>query len=235
MVDGTDGTDTNGDRKIDATILHPISVPFLHSSISISFSTLADQRNRSREIVEEHNDGWGDAWASTCGSWNSVGIYDNILDEEAVYSPVLDGLGDLLDNFTEAMQMDWSSMTPMVTESWLNANPPGNVQECHIHSHCYISAVYYIHVPEGDGSEFVLDNPLSYEHEVGLDGSSPYTDKVFNVQSGDLILFPSNVEHHTRVNTSDEFRFSLAFNISTRELLPNYQTTDGGTPWEGGK
>lgn len=235
MVDSAGDTSDDGGRAVDATILHPISVPFLHSSLSISNTTLAEQRNRSKEIVERYDDGWGGAWADDCGSWNSVGLYGNILEEEDVFTPILDDLGVLLDNFTEAMHMDWSNMTPMITESWLNANPPGNVQECHIHPHCYIAAVYYIHVPEGDGSEFVLDNPLSYEHDVGLDAPSPYRDKVFNVQSGDLILFPSNVEHHTRVNASDELRFSLAFNISTRELLPNYQTTDGGAPWEDGQ
>lgn len=231
MVEDTNATDGDKDRGTDATILHPISMPFLHTRLEDDNTVLTNQRDKSKEIVNKYNDEWGASWASGCGSWNSVGIYDSIIHEEEVFNPILDGLGELLNEFTKAMQMDWSRMSPVITESWLNANPPGNVQECHIHPHCYIAAVYYVHVPEGDGSEFVLDNPLSYEHDVGLDATSPYTDKTIDVQSGDLILFPSNVEHHTRVNMSDELRFSVAFNISTKELLPNYQTTGGGTPW----
>jgi len=220
-------------NKSSAEVLSPISVPFLHASLDISDDTLDAQRERSREIVESHDSGWGAEWANDCGSWNSVGLYDNILEEEDVYAPVLEGLGELLTAFTDAMRMDWSSMTSIITQSWLNANPPGNVQECHIHGHCYIACVYYIYVPEGDGGDFVLDNPLSYEHDVGCDSLSPYTDRTFNVQSGDLIMFPSNIEHHTRVNLSDEYRYSLAFNISTEELLPQFQKEDGDAPWEG--
>jgi hypothetical protein len=92
--------------------------------------------------------------------------------------------------------------------------------------------VYYVHIPEGKGSEFVLDNPLSYEHEVGLMGDSLLEDSIIDVQSGDMILFPSNREHHTRVNYSDEFRYSLAFNITVAELLPEYFKGDQGAPWE---
>jgi uncharacterized protein (TIGR02466 family) len=211
----------------------PIGVPFLHAEVESSEQTLISQRERSREIVDNHEGGWGADWATRCGSWNSVDLYHNILEEEDVYAPILEGLGELLDNFTSAMRMDWSDMTPIVTESWLNANPPGNVQECHIHPHCYIACVYYIHVPDGDGGEFVLDNPVSYEHEVGCDTRSPYTDKSFDVRSGDLIMFPSNIEHHTRVNMSDEYRYSLAFNVSTEELMPEYKTAGNGQPWGG--
>ena len=219
-----------GEKPV-AEVLMPIGAPFLHAELNVNAGELKAQRERSREIVESSDSGWGFEWANDCGSWNSVGIYDNILEEEAVYTPILESLGDLLTEFTNAMRMNWSDMTPIVTESWLNANPPGNVQECHIHPHCYIACVYYIHVPEGDGGEFVLDNPLSYEHSVGCDSSSPYTNKTVNVQSGDLIMFPSNIEHHTRVNLSDEYRYSLAFNISTEQLLPQYMTEAGGEPW----
>jgi uncharacterized protein (TIGR02466 family) len=209
-----------------------MGVPFLHAELGINRDGLEAQRERSREIVEAHDSGWGAEWARNCGSWNSVGLYGSILEEEEVYAPVLDGLGELLTAFTDAMRMDWSGMTSIITESWLNANPPGNVQECHIHGHCYIACVYYIHVPNGDGGEFVLDNPLSYEHDVGCGPLSPYTDKVFDVHSGELIMFPSNIEHHTRVNQSDEYRYSLAFNISTEELLPSYMSESDSEPWE---
>lgn len=40
------------------------------------------------------------------------------------------------------------------------------------------------------------------------------------VFSGDLIMFPTNVEHHTTANTSDEFRYSLAFNVGLESFIP---------------
>jgi len=218
-------------QETTAELVMPIGVPFLHAELGIDQQTLDSQRERSSAIVEANDSGWGAEWAGNCGSWNSTGLYASILQEELVFAPILEDLEELLATFTDAMRMDWSDMTGIVTDSWLNANPPGNVQECHIHGHCYIACVYYIHVPDGDGGEFVLDNPLSYEHNVGCETLSPYTDTVVDVSSGDLIMFPSNIEHHTRVNLSDEYRYSLAFNVSTEELEPQYLKGDGIAPW----
>lgn len=220
------------EQQIEQEIMQPISVPFMHVGLESDDNVLEEQRKTSEKIVEENPEGYGANWANRCGSWNSTNVYDNILTQKGeLFSSILDNIGELVTDYTNAMSMDWSDMTPYVTESWLNANPPGNVQECHTHAHCYISAVYYIHVPDAGGSKFVLNNPLSYEHNVGCSHFSPYADKTVDVTNGDLILFPSNIEHHTEVNKSDEFRYSLAFNISTEELLPQYMVDGGPKPW----
>jgi uncharacterized protein (TIGR02466 family) len=116
------------------------------------------------------------------------------------------------------MSIDIENENIVVRESWLNANPPGNVQECHIHSFTHFAFVYYIYVP--GGGNFVLDNPLSYEWPPNIKSDSPYKSAEFEVSSGDLIMFPTNVEHHTTVNTSDEFRYSLAFNVGLESFIP---------------
>jgi len=49
---------------------------------------------------------------------------------------------------------------------------------------------------------------------------SPYQNAEFEMSAGDLIMFPTNIEHHTTVNTSDEFRYSLAFNVGLESFIP---------------
>jgi uncharacterized protein (TIGR02466 family) len=209
-----------------------IGVPFLHTTVEDSSSVLSDQRERSLEIVKEHPGEYGAAFTNSCGSWNSSEVYNNIIQEEDVFEPLSEYVSQLLPSYLSALRLDWNNSDPVITDSWLNASPKGNVQECHIHPHCYIAGVYYIHIPEGEGSEFVLDNPIDYQHTVGLGSRSLLQDATLDVQSGDMILFPSHLEHHTRVNYSDEMRFSLAFNISTTQLLPEYMDDEGGAPWE---
>lgn len=228
--DSTDGT-YHADIADDA-IYPALSVPFLHTRAETDPEVLKAQRERAEELVDAHPQGYGANFTERCGSWNSTDLYDAILDEESeeAFQPINEHIARLLPRYLTALGADWSGMSPCVTESWLNANPPGNVQECHIHPHCYIAGVYYIEIPDGRGNEFVLDSPIGYEHEIGLTDESGLKDETVDVSSGDMILFPSNIEHHTVVNTSDQFRYSLAFNITTTELLPRYWSDQGGVP-----
>lgn len=215
----------------DEDIFTAIGVPFMHKRVEHDQDILQAQRQRSRELVDANPSGYGAEFTESCGSWNSIKIYDNILNHEDVFKPVNEHIRENIQSYIDAVRLVWDGCDTVIINSWLNANPKGNVQECHIHPHCYIAGVYYIHVPDGKGSEFVLDNPLDYQHTVGLADDSLLQDSTIDVQSGDMILFPSHLEHHTRVNYSDEFRYSLAFNITITDLLPEYFSTEEGEPW----
>ena len=208
------------------SVLMPLGVPFLHTEAVKDSSLLEKQRELAESIVKEHADGWGANWAEKCGSWNSTDIYNNILTEYTEFEPIIDNLKEYLSIFAESMSINLNNENPVITQSWLNANPPGNVQECHIHPFSYFAVVYYIHIPSGGGSKFVLDNPLSYEWPPEFNGVSPYRDQVIDVRSGDLIMFPTNIDHHTTVNKSNEFRYSLAFNIALESYIPPNKTNN---------
>jgi len=207
------------------SVIAPIAVPFLVTNIAENDTIIEKQHRLAESLVDEYDEGWGSAWADNCGSWNTTELYDNILMEYDIFDNVIDSLYDNIDIFMDIMNVRLEEDDNFViTESWLNANPPGNVQECHIHSYSHFAFVYYIHVPETDdgGGRFVLDNPLSYEWSPEFESTSIYSKQVeINVTNGDLILFPSNVEHHTRVNTANENRYSLAFNVAIDRYLPN--------------
>jgi uncharacterized protein (TIGR02466 family) len=209
------------DGEIEVTM--PIGVPFLYTKAIEDEELLQKQKRVAEEIVADHPDGWGANWAEQCGSWNSTGIYGNILSDVSEFEPIIETLSECVDIFSESMGINIQGENIVVRESWLNANPPGNVQECHIHSFTHFAFVYYIYVP--GGGNFVLDNPLSYEWPPKMQGS-PYQDSEFEMSAGDLIMFPTNVEHHTTVNTSDEFRYSLAFNVGIESYIPPAQSSN---------
>ena len=203
------------DGEIEVTM--PIGVPFLYTKAIEDEALLQEQKRVAEEIVADHSDGWGANWAESCGSWNSTDIWDNILSEIPEFEPVVGKVSNCVDIFSESMGIEIENENIVIRESWLNANPPGNVQECHIHSFTHFAFVYYIYVP--GGGNFVLDNPLSYEWPPEMQ-DSPYQDAEFEMSAGDLIMFPTNVEHHTTVNTSEEFRYSLAFNVGMESYMP---------------
>jgi len=196
----------------------PIVVPFLHTKVTTDDAVLTQQKEVAEKIVDNNPNGWGQKWSERCGSWNSTDIWDNILLEVSEFELILDPLSTCVEIFSEAMSINIDDENIVILESWLNANPPGNVQECHIHSFTHFAFVYYIYVPSG--GHFVLDNPLKYEWPPDIDSGSPYDDIEFNVSAGDLIMFPTNIEHHTTVNTSDEYRYSIAFNVGIESLIP---------------
>jgi len=204
------------DGKIEVTM--PIGVPFLYTKAIEDEEVLREQKIVAEEIVADNSEGWGAGWSEQCGSWNSTEIWDNILSEISEFQPIINTLSSCVDIFSEAMGIDIGDDNIIIRESWLNANPPGNVQECHIHSYTHFAFVYYIYVP--GGGNFVLDNNFSYEWPPDIKPDSPYSNAEYSMSAGDLIMFPTNIEHHTTVNTSSEVRYSLAFNVGLESFIP---------------
>jgi len=158
-------------EKNGISVSIPIGVPFLHTKAIDDENVLQKQHDVAESIVKGNSEGWGSNWASSCGSWNSTEVYDNILSDVKEFNPILDNIDTYVETLANSMSINLNGENVVITESWLNANPPGNVQECHIHNFVYFSFVYYVYVPSG---KFVLDNPLSFDCPPLYEDNSPY-------------------------------------------------------------
>jgi uncharacterized protein (TIGR02466 family) len=99
-----------------------------------------------------------------------------------------------------------------LTESWLTQTLKNEYHHTHSHSISNISGVYYYKTNEKDGDIF-FETPV-FQTEISkpfnyLPNRVHYTPIV-----GRLILFPGWLKHGTKVNTTDNERISLSFNIS---------------------
>jgi quercetin dioxygenase-like cupin family protein len=79
---------------------------------------------------------------------------------------------------------------------WMNANTPGEYTGWHAHHRWPRVAVLYVSVPAGviefkQGGAYWTETP----------------------QRGDLLVFPGDLEHRVRPNTSKDVRISVAFNF----------------------
>ncbi len=82
---------------------------------------------------------------------------------------------------------------------WFNANTQGEHTGWHTHSRWPKVGVLYIQVPEGD---------IEFKQGGAYWTESP--------TAGDLLVFPGELEHRVRPNTSEQVRISIAFNFKKR-------------------
>jgi uncharacterized protein (TIGR02466 family) len=100
-----------------------------------------------------------------------------------------------------------------ITQSWSNYTEPGQWHHKHAHPNSFISGVFY---PQADR---LVDKIYFYKSGYERIKLQPDTWNHWNSESwwyevgaGDLILFPSHLEHMVQTKVGDETRVSIAFN-----------------------
>ena len=102
-----------------------------------------------------------------------------------------------------------------VTQSWLNFTKPNQFHHKHEHPNSIISGVFYIDADvEKDKIFFYKENSykqISFPTDNYNWWNSPSW--YFEVKTGDLLLFPSNLTHMVENKVGENVRCSLAFNV----------------------
>ena len=106
--------------------------------------------------------------------------------------------------------------------SWTTKAPHKTQSDWHIHSNYFFSGVYY---PE-DSSPIIFKNQLVDHYVFEFSGNTPYNSNTYthHPEKNSLVFFRSNLFHKISKNTSENDRYSLAFNIMPVGI---YGTGDG--------
>jgi|SRR5210317_1267779 len=111
-----------------------------------------------------------------------------------------------------------------ITSSWINRHRGSEFIEKHRHPNSLISGVFYVDVST-DTAPIYFDKNYMYNNLWAesiktpfKDNNNQYNTETFAIQpkTGDLLMFPSHVEHTVPTTTSDRHRYSLAFNTFTK-------------------
>ena len=124
-----------------------------------------------------------------------------------------------LENYTRKFLDIKDNAQFYMQNSWANRHEPGDWAQAHYHTGSLISGVYYLDVPEKSG-DLVFQRMSSYTNLFHSTINIEYNNQNYinedlqslNVQTGDIVLFPSHVMHKIRKNESNLPRFSIAFN-----------------------
>mgnify|MGYP001185386400 FL=1 len=108
---------------------------------------------------------------------------------------------------------------PKHTQSWINKHGPKGFSSKHYHSNSFISGGLYLECPPNCGGIVFQQshNHLSWCANTIRPAISELTmwnadSWAFEVQKGDLLLFPSHLLHRVEDNMSDKDRYMIAFN-----------------------
>ena len=100
-----------------------------------------------------------------------------------------------------------------ITNSWATSTLPNGYSDKHSHSNSYWSGVLYF---DDDTSPLMLykkPEPSVFLLEVETINNYSTTKISVKPDKGDVVFFPSHVEHQISPNTSSSVRHSIAFNI----------------------
>jgi len=113
----------------------------------------------------------------------------------------------------------------MISGAWYNKLPKGGYTARHRHESSVVSGAFYCQLPEGDFGQFFVVSPLQ-PYMMCIHNVQPTRYGVYQmdipIKEDHLYLFPSWLEHGSRVNNTDEDRITVSFNTSPvpKDALP---------------
>jgi uncharacterized protein (TIGR02466 family) len=106
-----------------------------------------------------------------------------------------------------------SNVDVYITQSWANYTEPNQHHHRHSHPNSFVSGVFYINaIKNEDVIKFYKDFPCMYQINHNQPNNYNSNDVAILVETGDLVLFPSNFQHNVPPTISKETRISIAFN-----------------------
>jgi uncharacterized protein (TIGR02466 family) len=157
---------------------------------------------------------------------NAISINKNLLE-----SPLLEKLNESIHlhlNIFLKEIMGAIDCEAYITQSWSLINMPGQGMHEHSHSNSLISGSYYFTDMPEPGADMVFNRYTGNQSRLKLnldeEKTSYYNMMNMNVQmeKNDLFLFPSDVSHSIEKNSSNQPRYSIAFNSFVKGQLGQY-------------
>jgi len=117
-----------------------------------------------------------------------------------------------------------------ITQSWTNYTQPGNHHHKHTHPNSLISGCLYINADK-DKDTITFYNTSYHRISIPVKNFNPYNSPSWwiPVETGQLILFNSSVEHMVENTKSNDERISIAFNVFVKGHLGDDQGLFGLT------
>lgn len=113
-----------------------------------------------------------------------------------------------------------SNLDVYITQSWANYTEPNQYHHKHYHPNSFISGVFYVNaIKNEDMISFYKDLPFLFQINHNQPNNYNSGNVFVFVESGDLVLFPSNFQHNVPPTTSKETRISISFNTFIRGNL----------------
>ena len=133
-----------------------------------------------------------------------------------------------LDHFVHEVLEVRSTIYPSILASWAVQVQPKGFSPSHLHYGNSLSGILYVDVPPDSGSitfhkEHTWCNLFHTSIEPPLEKQNQYTSNTFTVNpsAGTILLFPNHLKHNINTNKSQEYRYSIAFDVALQGDFSN--------------
>jgi uncharacterized protein (TIGR02466 family) len=125
-------------------------------------------------------------------------------------------------DYFEKVISSTDTITPYITQSWLNYTETNQYHHKHQHPNSLVSGVFYINCDDKfDKIKFFNDKYQTIKPEVKEWNMWNSETWWFPVKTGDVILFPSSLTHMVETKEGTNTRISLAFNVFIKGTVGN--------------
>jgi len=127
-------------------------------------------------------------------------------------------------DYFQAVYAPKHEVKPYVTQSWSNYTNKGQFHHKHAHPNSFISGVFYVAAdPAKDRIFFYKDKyePIKVKTESWNSWNSDSW--WFEVGTGKVVLFPSNLTHMVETVKAEDTRISIAFNTFLEGVIGDSQ------------
>lgn len=183
------------------------STPIYSTNIDLGISKLLDL---CRNLHQHDKKGRSN---SNIGGWQSQDYTINDFEEFEL-------LNKYIGNHATNLKSDFGlCQSPQIANIWFNINSNKDHNSTHIHPRSFLSAVYYLQVNEGCGDiefrrnnleEFALESLANFQRRTHLNAITCR----YKPLPGNLLIFPSYIQHTVFPNYSNSDRISISFNIN---------------------
>ena len=191
------------------------------------FPTAVLQKNIGREFTKKELDFVYKNKSNVVQNEGNNTSAERYLFENEIFKNLHDDFLEMVNHYLKNIIVPKYEVTPYFTHSWLNYTEPGQFHHKHSHSNSYLSGVLYINAEKEDKIHFY--KPVTHEHiklvseEFNFYNSDSWW---IPVKTGDIVVFPSSLQHMVKNTESKKTRISLAFNTFLKGTIgdPNILT-----------
>jgi hypothetical protein len=138
---------------------------------------------------------------------------DNYILNNLAFKNLKQEIDLIVQDYFNKVLSNTDSVTPYITQSWLNYTETNQYHHKHEHPNSLVSGVFYINCDEKFDKIKFFNNkykPIKLEvKEWNLWNSESWW---FPVKTGNIVLFPSSLTHMVETKEGTNTRISLAFN-----------------------
>lgn len=154
-------------------------------------------------------------------SYNSQSVDTFLLDKQEL-SKIKTFIEQSIDCYVKNIMK--SSRQLVITQSWANKSLKNESHHEHIHPNSIVSGVFYFKIDKLPPIRFKNSKVSNFGLEVIEQNNFNSFEFYLPAKDGELIIFPSDLQHSVPVNNSDEERISLSFNTFAKGNIGSIDT-----------